>query len=170
MIDTEIVLSWFDYVLIAIIGISAIIGLVRGFIKEAFSLSIWILAFWISWTFFQKIALHLEPYIDSPTVRLGLAFILILLLCLLVGRVISFILIKIIDRSGMSSTDRIFGVIFGMARGTLIVSIAVIIAGLTTIPQEEWWKNSSLITYFEEAAMWLRGFLPDDFVDILRYD
>ena len=168
--EQTLILTWFDNLLIAIIGISAIIGLMRGFIKEAFSLSVWVLAFWISWIFFRDLALQFQPYIDSITVRLGLAFILLLILSLIVGRFVSFILIRLVDKSGMSGMDRVIGIFFGIFRGIIIVSIFVLLAGLTTIPQEDWWENSSMIIYFEDAALWLRGYLPNDIVDIFQYD
>ena len=86
-------MSWFDYAIIAVVLISTLISLWRGFVREAFSLAIWVLAFWVSWSFFRELAAHLTPWIDTPSVRLGIAFGLLMLASLVVGGLVNFLLI-----------------------------------------------------------------------------
>lgn len=162
-------MPWLDYVLIAIIAVSALISLARGFVREAFSLAIWILAFWISWSFFRDLEPHFGSIIDSPTVRLGLAFGLLMLATLVVGGMVNYLLIQLIERTGMSGTDRFIGMVFGAARGVLLVAVLVLLAGLTTFPQESWWSESRMVPYFEELAYWLRDLLPEDMAEYFRY-
>lgn len=162
-------MSWLDYVLIGIIVVSALISLVRGFVREAFSLAIWILAFWISWSFFRDLEPHFPGGLDSPSVRLGLAFGGLMLVSLLVGGMVNYLLIQLIERTGMSGSDRFIGMIFGAARGVLVVAVLVLLAGLTTLPHEAWWQQSRLMPYLQELAFWLRDLLPRDVADHFRY-
>ncbi len=162
-------MSWLDYALIGIIAVSALVSLFRGFVREAFSLAIWILAFWISWSFFRDLSLHLEDLISSQTVRLGVAFGALMLVSLLVGGMLNFLIIELIERTGMSGADRFMGMIFGTSRGVLVVAVLVLLSGLTTLPQEQWWHESRLMPYFQELALWLRDLLPPDFAEHFRY-
>jgi len=162
-------MPWLDYVLIAIIAVSALISLARGFVREAFSLAIWILAFWVSWSFFRELEVHFQSFVSSPTVRLGLAFGLLMLATLVVGGLLNYLLIQLVERTGMSGTDRFIGMIFGAARGILLVAVLILLAGLTTFPQEAWWQESRMVPYFEELALWLRDLLPEDLAGYFRY-
>ena len=162
-------MPWLDYVLIAIIAVSALISLARGFVREAFSLAIWVLAFWVSWSFFRELAFQFESAINSPTVRLGLAFALLMLATLVVGGLVNYLLIQLVERTGMSGTDRFIGMIFGAARGVLLVAVLVLLSGLTPFPQESWWNGSKMVPYFEELAFWLRDLLPEDLAEYFRY-
>ncbi len=162
-------MPWLDYVLIGIVLVSALISLARGFVREAFSLAVWILAFWVSWSFFREVAFHLRPWIESPTVRLGLSFAGLMLLILLVGGMVNYLLIQLVERTGMSGTDRFIGMIFGAARGLLVVAVLVLLAGLTSFPQERWWQESRLVPYLQELAFWLRDLLPPDLSKYFQY-
>lgn len=162
-------MPWLDYLLIGIILISALISLMRGFVREAFSLAVWVLAIWISWNFFRELAVHFDPWITSPTVRLGVAFAILMISSLLVGGMVVYLVAQLVERTGMSGTDRFIGMIFGAARGVLLNAILVLLAGLTTFPQEAWWNESSLMPYFTEIALWLRDLLPADTAEHFRY-
>ena len=162
-------MAWLDVVILGLILLSALISLVRGFVREAFSLAIWVLAFWISWSFFRDLEVPLRGWIDSPTVRLAIAFAVLMIVTLVVGGLVNYLIIQLIERTGMSGTDRLVGMVFGTARGVLLVAVLVLLAGLTPMPQEAWWHESSLVGYFEELAFWLRDLLPPEFADRFRY-
>ena len=162
-------MAWLDIVILGIILLSALISLVRGFVREAFSLAVWVLAFWVSWSFFRDLEVHFQAFIDSPTMRLGVAFGLLMLMTLAVGGLVNYLLIQLVERTGMSGTDRFIGMIFGAARGVLLVAVLVLLAGLTTLPQESWWEESRMLPYFEELALWLRDLLPEDLAGYFRY-
>jgi len=162
-------MTWFDYVIIGTITLSALISLLRGFVREAFSLAIWLLAFWISWTFFQDLSMRLEGLIETPTVRLGISFAILMIASLMLGGLVNYLLIQLVEKTGLTGTDRLIGMVFGVARGALLVAVLVIVAGLTPIPQDKWWKESVLVPYFEELAQWLLDLLPPDVSDRFRY-
>lgn len=162
-------MNWVDFVLIGIVSVSLLISLVRGFVREAFSLAAWVLAVWVSWSFFRELAVHLESWVSVPSLRLGLAFAVLLLVTLILGAMVNFLISQLVERTGLTGTDRMLGMFFGVARGVLLVAILVLLAGLTPIPNDPWWQESRLIPYFQELAVWLRGFLPADVAKMFNY-
>ena len=162
-------MAWLDIVILVIILLSALISLVRGFVREAFSLAVWVLAFWVSWSFFRDLEVPLQGWITSPTARLGIAFAVLMIATLAVGGLVNFLIIQLVELTGMSGTDRLIGMVFGAARGVLLVAVLVLLAGLTSLPKEEWWLASALVAYFQELAFWLRDMLPPELADHFRY-
>ena len=162
-------MAWLDILIVGVVLLSALISLVRGFVREAFSLAIWVLAFWISWSFFRDLEVPLRAWIGSPTARLGIAFVALMIATLTVGGLVNYLVIQLVERTGMSGTDRLIGMVFGAARGILLVAVLVLLAGLTPLPDESWWVKSALVGYFEELAFWLRDLLPPEIADRFRY-
>lgn len=162
-------MAWLDIVIIGVILLSALISLARGFVREAFSLAIWVLAFWVSWSFFRDLEVPLREWIGSPTARLGIAFAILMLVTLAIGGLINYLIIQLVERTGMSGTDRLIGMVFGAARGILLVAVLVLLAGLTPLPGESWWFESTLVGYFEELAFWLRDLLPPELADRFHF-
>lgn len=162
-------MAWLDIVIVGIVAVSALISLVRGFVREAFSLAVWVLAFWVSWSFFRDLEVPLRDWIGSPTARLGIAFAVLMIVTLTLGGLVNYLIIQLVERTGMSGTDRLIGMVFGAARGILLIAVLVLLAGLTSLPSETWWFESSMIGYFEELAYWLRDLLPPELANRFRY-
>ncbi len=160
---------WVDYAIIIIITLSALISVLRGFVKEALSLVAWILAFWVAFTFHQNLATVLTEYIDTPSLRLISAFALLFVVTLIIAAIVNNLVATLVKKTGLTGTDRMLGVIFGIARGTVIVAILVLMAGLTQLPADPWWQDSIFIKHFQEMAIWLKGFLPEDIAANFHY-
>lgn len=160
---------WIDILIIGIISISALISLVRGFVQEALSLATWIAAFALAWFFFRAFAVQLEPWIDVPSIRLGVAYGIILLAVLLLGALTNYFMKGLVKSTGLTGTDRLIGIFFGAARGALVVAILVLLAGLSSFPQDAWWSESRLLPYFQEMAVMLKGYLPADIAAYFSY-
>jgi len=163
------IVNWLAFSIIGIICLSAIISLFRGFIKETFSLLNWVAAFWLSWLFFRDLSQMLVQWISLPSARLGVAFIAILIAVLIVGGIITYIISKLVEETGLTGTDRMLGMFFGIVRGVFIVAIIILLAGLTAFPQDPWWKQSVLIVYFQDISIWLKSLLPDDIAKYFSY-
>jgi len=155
-------MSWVDLIIVVIIIISALISLVRGFVKESLSLASWILAGFIALRYFTPLADLLEPYIESPTIRTGTGFAILFVSSLIVGAIINFMASQLVTKTGLTGTDKSLGVVFGAARGVLIVTMLVLLAGLTPMPSEPWWNESAMIEYFSDMANWIKEILPQD--------
>jgi membrane protein required for colicin V production len=160
---------WIDILIIAIIALSAIISLIRGFVQEAVSLATWIAAFTLAWLFFRPLAVELTPWIDVQSIRLGVAYGIILLLVLILGAVINHFMKVLVSTTGLTGTDRLIGVFFGVARGTVVVAVLILLAGLTPFPKDNWWQASQLIPYFKDIAVWLQSYLPNDIAANFQY-
>lgn len=155
-------LTWPDYVIIGIILVSTLISLVRGFVREALSLAFLVIAFWVAKMFFHEFSGHLTPWIEVPSLRMGAAFFLIFVVVWILGGLLTFLVAQLIDATGLSGTDRVIGMMFGFARGVLLVAALVMLAGLTPFPNDPWWRESRLVGEFRGVAEWLRSLLPDD--------
>jgi membrane protein required for colicin V production len=162
-------MTWVDYLIIGILAASALVSLFRGFVREAVSLITWVLAFLVAWGGFRELATRLEPWIATPSLQLGAAFLLLLLGMLLLGGIAGFLIGQLVDRTGLSGFDRLLGLLFGAARGLLLVAVAVLLAGLTPFPQDPWWRESSLIPHFQGLAAWLLAWLPPDIAGYFRF-
>lgn len=155
-------MNWVDLIIIAIIVISALISLVRGFVKESISLASWVVAGFIALRYFTALADLLEPYIESTTIRSGTGFAILFVCSLIVGAIINFMASQLVSKTGLSGTDKSLGVVFGAARGIIIVIMLVLLAGLTPMPSESWWNESTMVEYFASMASWIKDILPDD--------
>lgn len=155
-----------DVVIIFVIFLSALFSLLRGFVKEAISLASWILAAWIGANFSSNLAQMLP--IDSPAVAQASAFGMLFITTLLIGSLVNYSIAKFVKTTGLSSADKVLGVGFGFLRGLMIIVVFVVVAGMTPIPNQEWWQTSVLLERFERAAIMLKDYLPES--TIMSYD
>ncbi len=153
---------WVDIVIPGIIAVSALISLLRGFVREALSLVGWLAAFWIALTFAGDLANLFLAGISVPSIRMIVAFTILFVVTLVVMALINNLAGQLIKKSGLKGTDRMIGMIFGIARGAIVVSVLVLLAGYTTMTQDQWWKDSVMIDVFHEFAVWLREVVAPD--------
>lgn len=162
-------MNWVDYSILAVIGLSVLISIWRGFTKEALSLASWILAAWVALTFADKLQVMLESYIQVPSLRLLVAFAILFITTLFLAAFINHLAVQVIKKTGLSGTDRMVGIFFGVARGCVVVAVLVLVGGMTPVPQDPWWNESQLMHYFQDMAIWLRQFLPADIAKNIQY-
>jgi membrane protein required for colicin V production len=153
---------WVDYAIIIVIALSTLISLTRGFVREAFSLAIWIAAFFVASWFYQDLAVYFTSFTDS-TVRNGLAALILFVLTLIVGALVNFLLGKLVDGTGLTGTDRVLGLVFGAARGVLIVTLVLFaVDSFTALSTSDWWQQSQLIPHFAVFVQWFFEFLESN--------
>ncbi len=153
-------MHWADIAVFFIIGLSVLIGLFRGFVKEAVSLATWIAAVAVAILFSSRAAGYLPVAVESQTARVIIAFAALFVLTLIAGAIINFLIGQLVDKSGLSGTDRLLGIVFGVVRGSLIVAILVLLASLTNMPREKWWQTTMTLPFFEKVADQVKGVLP----------
>lgn len=156
-------MSWnlIDVAILAIIGLSMLTGLVRGFVKELIALGIWILAFWLAYHYTASTETLLQTYISDPSVRKITGFVAILLATLLAGGIVNATLSFILKRSGLSGTDRLLGMGFGFMRGVFVVSLVIVVLNMTSIPHDNYFRDSTLYPRFDPLTKWLNARLPN---------
>ena len=162
-------IAWIDVVIISLVVLSAILSLFRGFVKEALALITWLVALWVAMAFYEELAAWLSQWIAVPSAQKVTAFALLFICVLLLGAMVNYLAGKLVDKTGLTGTDKILGVVFGIARGAVIVAILVLLAGLTPVPQDPWWQDSMFLGYFEEFAIWMRDFLPSEIANNITY-
>ena len=157
-----------DLFFLGLVAISAIIGLFRGLMREALSLVAWVLAFVIAVRFGPMAADYLTPYVSVQSVRMATAYSVLFIAVLIVGAVINFFLGKMVRATGFSGTDRTLGLLFGVARGVVVIVLAIMMARLTVVKDDAWWKESVAIQYLEPWAEKAREWLPDNLNDQMK--
>lgn len=158
-----------DFIVLGVIVISVVISLMRGFVKEALSLAGWLVSLWVAMTFSSGMAELFGSSIKDPTLRLLTAFLSLFILSLIVGSIINFFATQFVQRAGLTGVDRTIGSVFGFLRGILLVTIIVMLLGLTTLPKESWWDESFFMFRFEVIATWLKDLLPSDIARYFKY-
>ena len=146
--------TWIDWIITVIIIISALISLKRGFFKEVLSLLTWIAAIFVAWTFGGSLTLHLNDYIETPSLRLIAASTLLFIATLLVGGLVNKIFVTLVQATGLTGTDRVLGMVFGALRGCLMVILLVGLMSFAPLEDDQAWKNSVLLPHFIMLADW----------------
>jgi membrane protein required for colicin V production len=155
-------MAWVDLVIIGIIALSALISLIRGFVKESISLVTWVAAGLLALRYYPAMAELLEPFINSVTLRQWVGGGILFVVTLIAGAIVNFIVSQLVSKTGLSGTDKALGVVFGAARGVLIVTMVVLLASLTPMPEAPWWQESTTIEFFQQLAEWVKAVIPAD--------
>jgi membrane protein required for colicin V production len=129
----------------------------------------WVAAVVASVLYGDTLAALMPAAWGGPGVRFLIAVVLIFVLTLLLFGMIAWLLARLMRAVGLGFLDRLLGAVFGFARGMLMVMVLVLCAGLTTLPQQEWWRKAALSQPLETAAMAMRPWLPPDFAKQLHY-
>ncbi len=147
-------------ILLVLLG-SILIGLMRGFVREAVSLAFWVVAIWAAWKFGRLVVPHLGGLLADPKVAPWVGRLVILVLVLLVGWVIGMLLSYFTRGVGLGPLDRVLGFVFGVLRGTVLVGLMIIGGELLQLNQEPWWGRSRLVPYGETVGDWLRAMVGE---------
>jgi membrane protein required for colicin V production len=149
-----------DWLLLAVIGVSAVLGLIRGFIGVLASLLAWLLAGWAASRFGAQLALWLSqddvPGAGQVLAGYALSFLVVLLFVGAVGWGVR----KLVQSAGLSGLDRTMGLALGLARGGFIACVLVLLMGLTTLPRDADWRASRVLPLLLPGARWLSDWLP----------
>jgi membrane protein required for colicin V production len=162
--------TWPDYAILGTITISILVGALRGFIKEVFSLLVWAAAFIIAYQYGGDIAALMENHISLPSARTAMGFTGLFIVVLLIGGLLNYLLGRLVESTGLSGTDRLLGGVFGTARGLALVVAVLLVAGFTPIPADPWWKDAQLIQRMMPFVEWSSGFLPENVREHLDFD
>jgi membrane protein required for colicin V production len=155
-------INWIDYGILSLIGVSVIMGIFRGFVREALSLITWITALVVGVLYCETVAGWFSSRIPMVGLRLLIAFILLILTVLIIGGILSYLITRLIKFTGFGVTDRIVGIMFGLGRGLVVIAIAIMIVSPTPFAKDKLWKESTLIPRIEPLAIWLKNRIPED--------
>jgi len=150
----------FDYLVLFVLISSVVISTLRGLVKEILSLLGWVVAFVVANAYGAKLAPMLPELLPGESARLIMAFVLLFLGVRILMGLLSLAIGALITATGLSLADRGLGGLFGLARGIVIVLAAVILSGMTSIPQQDFWRNALLSPMAETGARTVKPFLP----------
>ena len=139
-----------DIAIVFIVVASGVISMIRGFVKEAMALVIWLSAFVVAMSFKEVVAELLANVIVLASIRQLAAWGILFVGTLLIGAMVNFLLGKLVSSTGLSGTDRTLGLVFGVFRGLLVVlALVIIVPKALPVDQDSWWTASSLIPLFQ---------------------
>jgi membrane protein required for colicin V production len=160
----------FDYVALAIIGLSIILSVMRGFFREALAILGWIAAFVTAKTYANQILPMMPEDIPTESLRILAAFLVLFFATLLVATLLAIALSSIFKKMGLGWLNRLLGAFFGLARGILIVCIVVFLAGLTELPNDARWRNAMFSAPLEALVISMLPWVPISIAKHVKYD
>lgn len=160
----------FDFVVITIIAVSALLSALRGFVREVLGLVGWIAAFVAAFTLSGPFSELMVASVPDERLRAVIAFFGVFFATLLFVSLIAMAFSRVLKSAGLGLEDRVLGGAFGFARGLLIVMVLVLVAGLTNLPKQPAWTNAVLSPAFEALAETMKPWLPQALSRYISYD
>jgi membrane protein required for colicin V production len=163
-------MNGFDLLILATLVLFAAFGAWRGLLGEMISLLTWVLACVLGWLFAAPVSRLLSGVAEDEALRQLLAFVLIFAAVFTLGLVASWFLHKLFVRRGaFRLANTVLGGFAGVARGGVVVVAVFLVAGLTPLPQRDWWRGAAFAPFFERAAVYAAGYIPRDIAQHIRY-
>lgn len=162
-------LTLVDVAVIALVGVSVLFALWRGAVREVLSLASWVAAFFAAKILSPGLAGWFAPLSNYENVRLAAAWIAVFFVALIAVSVVAILVSGTLKSIGLGFADRLFGALFGLARGFLIVTLLVLLGGLTSVPQTEAWQKAALRPTVESLGVFARSFLPEALAKYVKF-
>ncbi|ODN42193.1 CvpA family protein [Piscirickettsia litoralis] len=159
-------LNWVDIVLLIIVGISAVLSLARGFVRELLSLLVWAGAFFAAMRCAPQFVNYFHSFSNSPSVQYALSYICVFLVVLLCGMLIAALLVRIVQKSELDLTDRLLGLVFGAARGLVLVMLVTLAVNATGLAKQSVWKQAYFVPYLTHAVQWTKQHIPKELLSL----
>jgi len=160
----------FDYLALGIVGASVLLGLWRGVVSELLALAAWILAIFASRMFGAEAATWIPTtMVADPLLRQGLGFLAVFVAVLLLVSLARLLLRELLRAVGLGLIDRMLGSVFGVLRGLVVVLVAVMVGGMTSLPRQSWWHEAVLAPPLETVVLAGKPWLPADLAKRIRY-
>lgn len=160
----------FDYAVLAIVGLSIILSIMRGLLREVLAIIGWVAAFYVAKTYVNELLPMIPTDIPTESLRILAAFLVLFLATLLVTSLLAIALSAIFKKIGLGWLNRLLGAAFGLARGILIVCIVVFLAGLTNIPKDAHWRNAMFSAPIEALVITMLPWVPISIAKHIKYD
>ncbi len=152
-----------DIAIVALILISVLVGLLRGFTKELMSIAAWVISIYLAFNFYLPVAEYLSKYINNEFVANVAGGALIFVVSLFILSLVGYLISKAVSATGIKGTDRVLGAVLGVVRGILIIGFFVVIASIFNVENREFWKESKFIGHFKPVADTINSVLPEKF-------
>jgi membrane protein required for colicin V production len=161
-------MTWFDFGFLLVLFVSVVISLFQGLVREMVSLGGWVGGFILATVFGGKVAVLL-PLSLGLFMSALIGFLLVFIGVLAIAWIVGLVMTSAVRAAGLAPADRALGAVFGIVRGLIIVLVVVVLAGLTPLPREPFWRDALLSGPFETTAMALRPYLPEGLASRIKY-
>jgi len=145
-------MSVIDWAILVALGLSILIGLLRGFVREVISILGWIAGLFLAIRFSAPLAQQIPLEIEWPIVKTLVAGALIVVACVFVAALLGWVMQQIMSAVKLTAADRLLGAMFGLARGLLVLGVLVFFAHDTTFARQAFWRDSALLPHVEAAV------------------
>ncbi|HRD35348.1 MAG TPA: CvpA family protein [Rhodocyclaceae bacterium] len=159
----------FDYIVLGLLVLSALVGTWRGLVSEVIALFAWLVAGFAAWMYSERAAPLLAGVVTDPLWRQVAAGALIFVGVLALAALLRFLLRELLKAAGLGPVDRLFGTVFGVARGLAIVLVLVLFGGLVGAADESWWQEALLSPPLETAVIAAKPWLPEAVAEKIRF-
>lgn len=159
----------FDYAVLAVVAASVLLGAWRGFVSEALALAAWVAAFFSGRALAPDVAPVFSGWIKEPVLQYIAGFAVVVVAVLVLVALLRFAVSRLLRAIGLGPLDRLLGAVFGVARGALVVLAAMLIGGLTALPQQAWWREAWLAPPLETAVLAIKPWLPPAVAKRIKY-
>ena len=163
-------MTWVDYAVLAIVGVSVVLSIIHGLVRELLALASWVVAFLVAQMYANDVAGLLPAAIPGQALRALVAFVILFLAVLLVMTLIAIAVSRLFKRAGLGLADRALGAAFGLVRGMAIVMVVVLLAGFTTLPRQQAWRHAMSSAPLEALAKMIKVWLPYDLSKHINYE
>lgn len=163
-------MTGFDYAVLGIIGVSVLLSIMRGFVREVLALVSWVVAFVVAKFYTMELVPLLPEAIPNEALKMLAAFLILFLTTLLLCSLLAIALSQIFKKVGLGWADRGLGAIFGVMRGVLIIGTLVLLAGFTALPKDPVWRNAMFAAPLEAMVIAILPWLPPDVAKHVKYD
>ena len=163
-------MTLFDFAVIAIIGLSVLLSVIRGLVREVLALAAWIVAFLAANLLAGTVAPWMPEALPTEELRLLAGFLCVFVGVLIAMSVLAILVSKLVKSAGLGLEDRLLGAAFGLARGLLVVMILVLLAGLTSLPRQPVWRNAVLSDPAEAFAGMIQAWLPVELAQRIKFN
>jgi membrane protein required for colicin V production len=162
-------MTLFDYVALAIVGFSVLLGVLRGFVREVIALGSWVVAFVLASAYGSDVASLLAQQIPDERWRVLAAVVALFFVVLVVMNIVAMLVSRLVKSAGLAVEDRLLGSVFGLARGVVVILVLVLGAGLTVLPRQPVWKDAMLAAPLEKLALLVKQWLPQEWAKNISY-
>ncbi|MEM7023475.1 MAG: CvpA family protein [Pseudomonadota bacterium] len=157
-------LTAFDVAVLLIIGVSAVLSLVRGATREALGLAAWGGALVVAFYGFSYVREIAQKTIDMPWVADGVALVVVFAVPLIAFKTVASVISEHVSEGGLGMADRFVGLVFGAVRGAVVACALYVGFEILVAPDERpgWVEQAMLLPYVEQGAAVIQDFLPED--------
>lgn len=158
-----------DWLLLGVVALSAVMGLLRGFVVEVLSLIVWVAAFWLAFVYGGDVSSLFDGAIASPAARMFLSHAALFVVALVIGGIFTWLVGRLMKSSGLGGIDRLLGLVFGLVRGAALACVLVLLLGFTQMPQDAGWRESRFLPEFQRGAEIMKAWLPESVAQYVQF-